>query len=80
MTADLLRALERLCPALWGALPEGQRVVLRRDFETGMREIGEKNPHALPPLQRSMASFFFGFVPGGDNLYRDLARRIKGNA
>jgi hypothetical protein len=80
MTADLLRALERLFPAVWGALPEGQRDLLRRDFEAGMREISERNPHALPPLQRSMASFFFGFVPGGDNLYCDLARRIKGNA
>lgn len=80
MTADLFRALERLFPAVWGALPEGQLVLLRHDFEAGMREIGEKSPHALPPLQRSMASFFFGFVPGGDNLYRDLARRIKDNA
>lgn len=80
MTANLIRALERLFPAVWGSLPEAQRNLLRRDFEAGMKKIGEKNPHALPPLQRSMASFFFGFVPGDDNLYRDLARRIKGKA
>ena len=62
---------------VWGALPEDLQVSLSRDFEAGMREIGERNPHALPPLQRSMASFFFGFVPGKDNLYRNLAQRIK---
>lgn len=80
VTADLLVALERLFPAAWGALPQDLRLLLRSDFEAGMREVGEKNPHALPPLQRSIASFFFGFVPGQDNLYRDLARRIKRSA
>lgn len=80
MTNDLLNALERLFPTVWGALPEGQRALLRKDFEAGMREIGHKNPHDLPPLQRSMASFFFGFVPGEGNLYRNLARRIKAKA
>ena len=80
MTADILVALERLFPTAWGALPQDLRLLLRSDFEVGMKEVGEKNPHDLPPLQRSMASFFFGFVPGQDNLYRDLARRIKHNA
>ena len=80
MTTDLLRVLERLFPTVWGVLPEGQRSLLRHDFEAGMREIGEKNPHALPPLQRSMASFFYGFMPREDNLYRNLAHRIKSNA
>jgi hypothetical protein len=65
---------------VWGALPQCFSDLLCRDFEAGMREIGEKNPHALPPLQRAMASFFFGFVPGRNNLYRDLARRINRNA
>lgn len=80
MTVDLLKALERLFPMVWGALPGDQQALLSRDFEAGVREIGEKNPHALSPLQRTMASFFFGFVPGKDNLYRNLARRIKHRA
>jgi len=80
MTANLLEALERLFPAAWEVLPQDLRILLRSDFEVGMKEFGEKNPHVLPPLQRSMASFFFGFVPGQDNRYRNLARLIKRNA
>jgi hypothetical protein len=79
LATDLYEALGRLFPTVWGALPQCFSDLLRRDFEAGMREIGEKNPHALPPLQRAMASFFFGFIPGRNNLYRDLARRIKRN-
>jgi len=80
MTNDLLQALERLFPMVWSDLSQNLRLLLGSDFEAGMKEIGEKNPHALPPLQRSLALFFFGFAPGQDNLYRDLARRIKCNA
>lgn len=42
-----------------------------------MQRIGRENPHALPPLQRAMASFFFDFKPGERNLYRQIARKIK---
>ena len=42
-----------------------------------MVTVGDHHPHALPPLQRSMASFFFNFRPGVNNLYRKLAQRIK---
>jgi len=79
MTNELLQPLERLFPMVWGGLPQNQRLVLGSDFEAGMKDIGENNPYALPPLQCSLASFFFSFVPGQNNLYRDLARRIRRN-
>ncbi len=48
MTANLIRALERLFPAVWGSLPEAQRNLLRRDFEAGMKEIGRKKLEEVP--------------------------------
>ena len=61
MTKDLLNVLCRLFPTVWGAIPKDKLDLLKGDFEVGMREIGETS-HALPPLQRSMAHFFFGFI------------------
>jgi len=34
-------------------------------------------PHALPPLQRAMAAFFFNFTPQPTNLYRSIAKALK---
>lgn len=74
--ADLYRVLRRLFPTVWGALSDEQVTELQGDFEAGMQRVGRENPHALPPLQRVMASFFFDFYPGSSNIYRQLARKI----
>ena len=76
MASELMRDLERLFPTTWGALLAEVRALLNEDFEAGMRSLGETRPDTLPPLQRQLASFFFGFTPGESNLYRYLARRI----
>ncbi len=75
--ADLFPVLRRLFPTVWGGLSIEHIKELERDFEAGMQRIGKENPHALPPLQRAMAAFFFDFIPGNDNLYRKLAQRIQ---
>ena len=74
--ADLYPVLRRLFPAVWGTLSDEQDRELQNDFEAGIQRIGKDNPHALPPLQRAMASFFFDFYPGTSNIYRQLARKI----
>lgn len=79
LAADLLVPLKRLFPTIWGALAPEHEAALANDFEAGMKMLGEQQSHYLPPLQRALASFFFDFVPGRDNLYRKLARRIKGS-
>ena len=76
--SDLFRVLRRLFPGVWSRLSAEHIAELERDFEAGMQRVGRENSHALPPLQRAMASFFFDFVPGNDNLYRRLSNRIKG--
>lgn len=77
MAGDLPSALNRLYPNVWGKLPKELKSSLSEDFEAGMVAIGDQYPHALPPLQRSMASFFFNFRPGVNNLYRTLAQKMK---
>jgi len=77
MAGNLLSALSRLHPNAWGKLSKELQSSLSEDFEAGMVAIGDHHPHALPPLQRTMASFFFNFRPGGNNLYRKLAQKIK---
>lgn len=78
MAVGLFAVLNRLFPAVWGGLSQEVMDLMASDFEAGMRMIGEVHPHMLPPMQRSMASFFFGFYPGKNNLYRRLARKING--
>ena len=77
MATDLLSALNRLYPNAWGKLSKELQSSLSEDFEAGVVSIGDQHPHALPPLQRSVASFFFNFRPGANNLYRKLAKRMK---
>lgn len=76
MTEGLLHVLKRLFPTSWGIIKGEELGQLEDDFEEGIKKIGEVNPHLLPPLQRAMASFFFGFIPGENNLYRKLARKL----
>lgn len=76
LTPGLMASLAAAAPLTWGSLSSELQALFRNDFELGMVELGRIRPDLLPPLQRSMAKFFFNFVPGQDNLYRDLARRI----
>jgi len=48
----------------------------RADFEAAMAALGVAHPHAIPPLQRAMAAFFFTFVPRTTSLYVALAQRM----
>ena len=74
--ADLYPVLRRLFPTVWGGLSEEKVRELQNDFEAGIQRVQRDNSHALPPLQRAMASFFFDFYPGNSNIYRQLARKI----
>ncbi len=76
LTPGLMNALSAEAPQSWGRLPDTFQSLFIDDFERGMTELGRVRPDLLPPLQRSMAQFFFGFVPGRENLYRELGRRI----
>lgn len=78
MTDGLFTVMQRLFPAVCRGLSQECVDLLLDDFEAGMRMVGEVNSHMLPPLQRSMASFFFGFYPGENNLYRRIARKVIG--
>jgi hypothetical protein len=44
------------------------------NFEDALKIISS---HALPPLQRAMAAYFFEFRPQPSNLYIELAQRIQ---
>ncbi len=74
---DLFRALRTYNPPGWGALPADMADRFAGDFEAGMTAVADRYPHALPPLQRAMAAFFFNFVPRASNLYLKLADRAR---
>jgi len=61
----------------WGKVSSDQAKLFRQDFEAGMKALSLENSHAMPPLQRAMAAFFFNFVPRRSNFYIKLAERIK---
>ncbi len=73
----LFEALRQFNPGGWGALPQTLASQFRSDFEAGMVELSRLNSHAMPPLQRAMAAYFFNFVPRTTNLYFALARKIR---
>lgn len=70
-------SLIRFSPDVWGRLSTEQKESFRSDFEQGMQQLSNSNPHMMPPLQRAMAAYFFQFVPTQSNLYRKLSRKIK---
>jgi hypothetical protein len=78
--AELFDALRRFNPPGWGAIPEDLAARFRRDFERGMEALSNTNPHAMPPLQRAMAAFFFNYGPQRSNLYLSLAFRLRSAA
>jgi len=74
---SLFDALREFNPTGWGQLPSDLDEHFRTDFEAGMTELSESNSHAMPPLQRAMAAYFFQFRPRNSNLYLQLGRRIS---
>jgi hypothetical protein len=67
-------ALATFDPMGWGNVGRHLAAEFSRDFERAMAAVPQ---HAIPPLQRAMAAYFFQFNPGPQNLYLDLARRIR---
>lgn len=75
--SNLFDALTIYNPTGWGQINESLASKFRIDFEAGMIELSQQNPHALPLLQRAMAAYFFNFVPRSTNLYYLLAQKIN---
>lgn len=73
--ADLFEALRQFNPLGWGTITGDLAAAFRSDFETAFPSVA---PHALAPLQRAMAAYFFEFRPCTSSLYFELARRIAG--
>ncbi len=65
------------CPNTWGKIKSGLARLLKDDFERGMEQLSNQNPHSMAPLQRAMAEYFFRFTPSQNNLYLKLARKIR---
>lgn len=74
---DLFEALRTFNPPGWGALESELSSEFKGDFEAGMTIVAERHPHALPPLQRAMAAYFFNFLPRTTSLYAVMAHRIR---
>lgn len=73
--SNLFRALQQFNPDGWGRIDGELATSFQADFEAAMPSV---NSHALPPLQRAMAAYFFQFQPTTNNLYYKLAQRIAG--
>lgn len=73
---QLFDALRVFNPPGWGAVSAEFASKFRADFEAAMSEFGQAHAHSVPPLQRAMAAYFFGFVPRTSNLYGRLAQRM----
>ncbi len=73
----LFESLRQFDPNGWGQIQEPLASKFCSDFERGMVALSSSNPFLLPVLQRSMAAFFFRFIPTAENLYIKLAKRIQ---
>lgn len=78
--AALFDALRQFNPDGWGQVEERLASTFRSDFEGGMVALSNSNQFALPVLQRAMAAFFYRFAPTTENLYVQLANRIRATA
>jgi hypothetical protein len=74
---NLFNALTVFDPNTWGKLPQKYQKLLQSDFEQGMQRLSIEQTTWLAPLQRSMAAYFFSFVPRYANLYGKMANLIK---
>ena len=59
LVSRLFDELARFNPPGWGSMDQTTASSFRRDFEDATRRLSETNPHAMPPLQRAMAAYFF---------------------
>lgn len=75
--AYLFDALAKYNSNGWGKIVGSLARKFREDFETGIVKLSQSNSHALPPLQRAMAAYFFNFLPRTTSLYYSLAEKIK---
>lgn len=73
----LFQALQRFDPTWWGTITGELSKLFESDFELAMTRV---NSHSLPPLQRAMSAYFFGFQPTTHSLYYKLAQRIYKNS
>ncbi|NGX63646.1 MAG: hypothetical protein KR126chlam6_01059 [Candidatus Anoxychlamydiales bacterium] len=73
---DLFQALRDRFPLTWGTLDLKYGDLFRKDFEKGMDLVLERHPKEVSELQRSMAEYFFNFIPSSDSLYIRLIKRL----
>lgn len=71
--SNLFSILQRFNPNGWGKIDGDLANSFQSDFEASMPLL---NPHAMPPLQRAMAAYFFQFQPTQNSLYYKLANLI----
>lgn len=71
--SGLFSALQQFNPNDWGKIDGDLANSFQSDFEAAMPKV---NSHALPPLQRVMADYFFRFQPTHNSLYYKLANLI----
>lgn len=79
LTKNLFNELKTFNSTIWNQIPKELEAFFISDFEKGMSFLFSSKPTLLPILQRSMASYFFKFIPGENNLYRKLAQKIQKN-
>jgi len=72
--SDLFPSLQKFNPDGWGKIDGDLAKSFQSDFEAAMLLL---NSHALPPLQRAMAAYFFQFQPTQNSIYYKLANLIS---
>ena len=73
---DLFDKLKSYDKKGWGSVPEEFTKYFKDNFENGKIMYVKKNPGGLVDLHRSMACYFYQFIPTPNNLYIKLAKRI----
>lgn len=76
---ELFKHLVEFDPKHWGSIPQKINSIFQNDFEEGMKALINSYANKLPPLQRSMAEFFFQFKLSNHSLYKQLCQKIKNN-
>ncbi len=74
---QLFGELATFDPSGWGSISEPIKSAFQSDFEDGMMQMAQFDDNRLPPLQKSMAAFFFQFIPDEHNLYTQFCERLK---
>lgn len=77
---ELFSILTTRYPNVWGNIPNEFTDLFESDFEKGMDKISIQHPEWLPSLQRTMASYFFQFIPLPSNIYLKFSEKIIKNS